>query len=146
MSYMDARLHLSRPPVSGAGVALPQVTGSYATVATAGANPDTGQAAPAATRWPPLPAGCLAAVPPVRVLAALRTELAAHGIATTGMTATRLQATLRLPGGRTVRCQGGWLSWPEQGHDGDGGSACAVHWVGDLVGASDRLTRGIPAF
>jgi hypothetical protein len=77
----------------------------------------------------------------VRVLAALRAELAAHGVTTGGMVATRLQATLDLPGGRTVTCRGGWLSWSVPDPDRKAGSACAVHWAGDLAGATGRLTR-----
>ena len=77
----------------------------------------------------------------VRVLAALRAELAVLGVATGGMVATRLQATLDLPGGPTVTCRGGWLSWPVPGPGRNVGSACAVHWAGDLAGATGRLTR-----
>ena len=76
----------------------------------------------------------------VRVLVTLRNELAARGVITGGMVSTRLQATLALPGGPTVTCRGGWLSWPVPGPGRHVGSACAVHWADDLVGATDRLT------
>ena len=76
----------------------------------------------------------------VRVLAALRKELAARGVTTGGMVATRLQATLALPDGPTVTCRGGWLTWPVPGPGHHVGSACAVHWADDLAGATGRLT------
>lgn len=76
----------------------------------------------------------------VRVLAALREELAAEGVITGGMVATRFQATLALPGGPTVTCRGGWLSWPVPGSCRHVGSVCAVHWADDLAGATGRLT------
>ncbi len=79
----------------------------------------------------------------VRVLAALREELAAQGVTTGGVVATRLQATLDLPGVLTVTCRGGWLSWPVPSSGRNIGSACGVHWAGDLAGATGRLTRRV---
>ena len=77
----------------------------------------------------------------VRVLAALREELAAQGVATDGMVASRLQATLNLPGGPSVTCRGGWLSWPAPGPSSHVGAAYEVHWADDLAGATGRLTN-----
>jgi hypothetical protein len=77
----------------------------------------------------------------MRVLAALREELAAQGVTTDGMVATRLQATLNLPGGPTVTCRGGWLSWPAPGPGSHVGAAYEVHWADDLAGATGRLTN-----
>jgi hypothetical protein len=97
-----------------------------------------GPAAAPVTGGTPLPDACLRKLGPVRVLAGLRAELAARGLTPGGMVATRLQATLDLPGGLTVTCRGGWLSWPAPA---PGGSAHAVHWVGDMAGAAGRLAR-----
>jgi hypothetical protein len=76
---------------------------------------------------------------PAQVLAGLRTELAAQGVATGGIVATRLQATLGRTDGPAITCRAGWLSWPEQSPARDGPSAWAVHWAGDLAGATGRL-------
>ncbi|HUY50825.1 MAG TPA: ATP-binding protein [Streptosporangiaceae bacterium] len=66
---------------------------------------------------PPVPAGpapghCLPADGAGRALAALRAELDARGMATAGMTITRLQGTLTLAGGPAVGYRCGWLFWP----------------------------------
>jgi predicted transcriptional regulator len=84
-------------------------------------------------------AGCAPAMLPVQVLAGLRTELAAQGVRTSGMMATRLQATLGLRDGPAITCRGGWLTWPAHDPAGPGASAWAVHWAGDLAGATGRL-------
>lgn len=75
-----------------------------------------GPAAPPVNRRALLPGAHSEVMRRVRVLAALREELAAQGVTTGGMAATRLQATLNLPGGPTVTCRGGWLSWPGARH------------------------------
>lgn len=85
-----------------------------------------------AAAWPQPPQ-------PAQILARLRTELAAQGVATGGVVATRLQATLARPDGPAITCRGGWLSWPEQSPARDGPPAWAVHWAGDLAGATGRL-------
>ena len=97
-------------------------------------------AAPPANRRALLPDAYSEVMRRVRVLAALREELAAQGVTTGGMVATRLQATLALPGGPSVTCRGGWLSWPVPGPGHHVGSASAVHWADDLGGATGRLT------
>jgi hypothetical protein len=51
-------------------------------------------------------------MPPGRALEGLRVELAAWGLATAGMTITRLQGTLTLAGGPAVEYRCGWLFWP----------------------------------
>ena len=100
-----------------------------------------GSAAPRANHAALLPDAYPEVMHRVRVLAALRAELAALGVITGGMVATRLQATLDLPGGPNVACRGGWLSWPVPSSGRDRGAVCAVHWAGDLPGATARLTR-----
>lgn len=102
-----------------------------------------GSAAPRANHAALLPDAYPEVMRRVRVLAALRSELAVLGVATGGMVATRLQATLDLPGGPAVTCRGGWLSWPVPGSGRNLSSACAVHWPGDLAGATGRLTRRV---
>lgn len=87
----------------------------------------------------PSGAGWPGSIPPAQVLAGLRTELAAHGVATGAMVATRLQATLALPGRPAITCRGGWITWPEQTPTRGSPPAWAVHWAGDLAGATGRL-------
>jgi predicted transcriptional regulator len=87
---------------------------------------------PSAAGWP-------GPMRPVQVLAGLRAELAARGVTTGGMVATRLQATLGLPGGPAITCRGGWLTWPAHDPACADPSAWAVHWAGDLAGATGRL-------
>jgi hypothetical protein len=77
----------------------------------------------------------------VRALDTVRTQLTAYGIGARGLLATRFQATLDLYGGRTITCRDGWLFWPAQNPDGPRGCVWAVHWVGDLAGAIERLTH-----
>jgi predicted transcriptional regulator len=84
-------------------------------------------------------AGWPGSMPPAQVLDGLRTELAAQGVTTGGMVATRLQATLSLPDGPAITCRAGWLSWPEQSPARGSPPAWAVHWAGDLAGATGRL-------
>ena len=107
------------------------------------ARPAVGVAAPGANHATLLPDAYLEVIRRARVLAELRAELTALGVATGGMVVTRLQATLDLPGGPTVTCRGGWLSWPVPGSGRNLGSACAVHWAGDLAGVTGRLTRRV---
>lgn len=97
-------------------------------------------AAPAAGHATPLDA-YLGVMRQVQVLAGLRAELAARGSATGGMVATRLQATLNLPGGPAITCRGGWLCWPAPDPADSGGPVCAVHPASDPAGAADRLAR-----
>jgi predicted transcriptional regulator len=105
---------------------------------------DSGLAAAALMPLAPLPVEGMEEMLPVRALDTVRTQLAAYGIGTRGLLATRFQATLDLYGGRTITCRDGWLFWPAQNPDGPGGCVWAVHWVGDLAGAIERLTHPGP--
>jgi hypothetical protein len=102
-------------------------------------------AAPPVTHGVLLPDAYLGVMQRVRMLAALRAELADRGVTPGCMLATRLQATLDLPGGPTVTCRDGWLSWPAPPPGRNAGSAYAVHWAADLAGAASRLTHAADA-
>jgi hypothetical protein len=78
-------------------------------------------------------------VPPGRALAALRAELDARGIATAGMTITRLQGTLTLARGLAVGYSCGWLLWPAGRLSRDGRPLYAAHQARDPAGAARRL-------
>lgn len=80
---------------------------------------------------------------PVRSLAALRAELAALGVTTSGLAVTRLQGTLTLAGGPAIRYRRGWLIWPAGPADGLGRPAIATHRAEDPAGAARRLAARI---
>lgn len=78
-------------------------------------------------------------VPPGRALATLRAELDARGIATVGMTITRLQGTLTLARGPAVAYCCGWLVWPAGRLSRHGRPLYAAHQARDPAGAARRL-------
>jgi len=82
--------------------------------------------------WPEL-------MPPGRALAALRAELDTRGLATAGMTITRLQGILTLAGGPGVGYRYGWLFWPAGRLSRGGRPLYAVHAGSDPAGAARRL-------
>jgi hypothetical protein len=82
--------------------------------------------------WPEL-------MPPGRALEGLRVELAAWGLATAGMTITRLQGTLTLAGGPAVEYRCGWLFWPAGRLSRGGRPLYAAHRAQDPAGAARRL-------
>jgi hypothetical protein len=89
---------------------------------------------------PPVPAGpatghCLPGGSVCRALAALLGELDARGMATAGMTITRLQGTLTLAGGPAVGYRCGWLFWPAGRLSRDGRPLYAAHRAQDPAGA-----------
>lgn len=73
-------------------------------------------------------------------LAALRDELAASGIIATGMTLTRLSASLRLASGFSIGCNCGWLWWRSERLSGTGRPLHAIHPASDPAGAAHRIT------
>ena len=83
-------------------------------------------------------------MPPGRALEGLRTELAARGRATAGMTITRLQGILTLAGGPGVGYSCGWLFWPAGRLSRGGRPLYAVHRAGDPAGAARRLALPWP--
>jgi hypothetical protein len=93
---------------------------------------------------PPVPAGpapghCLPAHSAGRALAALRAEMDARGMATAGMTITRLQGTMTLAGGPAVSYRCGWLFWPACRPSLDGRPLYAAHRAQDPADAARRL-------
>jgi hypothetical protein len=93
---------------------------------------------------PPVPAGptpghSLPAGSAGRALAALLAELDARGMATAGMTITRLQGTMTLAGGPVVGYRCGWLFWPAGRLSRDGRPLYAAHRAQDPAGAARRL-------
>jgi hypothetical protein len=82
-------------------------------------------------------------MPPGPALQGLRVELAARGVATIGMTLTRLQGVATLAEGSAVRYRCGWLFWPAGRLSRGGPPLYAVHWAGDPVGAARRLALSI---
>lgn len=93
---------------------------------------------------PPMPAGpaaghCPPAGSACRALAALLAELDARGMATSGMTITRLQATLTLADGPDVGYRCGWLFWPAGRLSRGGRPLYAAHRAQDPAGAARRL-------
>jgi hypothetical protein len=73
------------------------------------------------------------------VLAALRTELIACGVAAVSMNLTRLQGSLTLTGDSVVGYFSGWLLWPTGRLSRRGQPVYAVHPAGDPSGAARRL-------
>jgi hypothetical protein len=95
---------------------------------------------------PPVPAGPTAghrlpAGSVCRALAALLAELDARGMATAGMTITRLQGTLTLAGGPAVAYRCGWLFWPAGRLSRRGRPLYSAHHAQDPAGAARRLAR-----
>ena len=93
---------------------------------------------------PPVPAGpapghCRPGGSVCRALAALLAELDARGMATAGMTVTRLQGTLILAGGPAVGYRCGWLFWPAGRLSRGGRPLYAAHRAQDPAGAARRL-------
>ena len=82
--------------------------------------------------WPEL-------MSPGRALEGLRVELAARGLATVGMTVTRLQGMLTLAEGPGVGYCCGWLFWPAGRLSRGGRPLYAVHRARDPAGAARRL-------
>ena len=82
--------------------------------------------------WPEL-------MSPGRALEGLRVELAARGLATVGMTVTRLQGMLTLAEGPGVGYCCGWLFWPAGRLSIGGRPLYAVHRARDPAGAARRL-------
>ncbi|MGI8445792.1 MAG: hypothetical protein ACR2MP_01115 [Streptosporangiaceae bacterium] len=72
-------------------------------------------------------------------LRALLGELDACGLHASGMVITRLQGTLTLTGGVTVRCCSGWLVWPTGRASRQGRPLQTLHSVYDPSGAARRL-------
>lgn len=79
-----------------------------------------------------------------QALAALRTELAASGVTVTGMTLTRLNGTLTLPGDFSVTYLSGWLWWQPGRLSSRGRPLHAIHPAGDPVGATRRIVALLP--
>jgi hypothetical protein len=95
---------------------------------------------------PPAPAGpaaghCLPGGSVCRALAALLAELDARGMATAGMTVTRLQGTLTLASGPAVGYRCGWLFWPAGRLSRGGRPLYTAHHAQDPAGAARRLAR-----
>ena len=93
---------------------------------------------------PPVPAGptpghCPPGGSVCRALAALLAELDARGMATAGMTITRLQGTLTLAGGPAVGYRCGWLFWPAGRLSRSGRPLYSAHRAQDPAGAARRL-------
>jgi hypothetical protein len=80
---------------------------------------------------------------PGRALIALLAELAACGLPVAGMTITRLQGTLTLPGGPVVRYCCGWLVWPTDRSSHRGRPLCTLHSAHEPAGAARRLALPI---
>ncbi len=83
--------------------------------------------------------GWLVTLTPGRALNALLDALASHGLPVTGMTLTRLQGTVMLPGGITVRYCCGWLAWPTGRPSRQGRPLHTLHTACDPAGAARRL-------
>jgi len=99
---------------------------------------------------PPVPAAgptlghCLPGGSAGRALAALRAELDDRGMATQGMTITRLQGTMTLAGGPAVGYRCGWLFWPAGRLSRGGRPLYAAHRAQDPAGAARRLAPPRP--
>ena len=78
---------------------------------------------------------------PGGALVALLQELTARGLPPTGMSLSRLQGTLTLPGGLAVRYACGWLGWPSGRTSQRGRPLHALHNAHDVAGAARRLAR-----
>lgn len=78
---------------------------------------------------------------PGGALVALLQELTARGLPPTGMSLTRLQGTLTLPGGLAVRYACGWLGWPSGRTSQRGRPLHALHDAHDAAGAARRLAH-----
>jgi hypothetical protein len=89
----------------------------------------------------PEPASQAATMTPGRALIALLAELAACGLPVAGMTITRLQGTLTLPGGPVVRYCCGWLVWPAGRPGHRGRPLRTLHSAHDPAGAARGLAQ-----
>lgn len=78
---------------------------------------------------------------PGGALVALLQELTARGLPPIGMSLSRLQGTLTLPGGLAVRYACGWLGWPSGRTSQRGRPLHALHDAHDAAGAARRLAR-----
>jgi hypothetical protein len=78
---------------------------------------------------------------PGRALVTLLAELDACGLPVTGMSLTRLQGTLTLPGELAVSYCCGWLVWPAGRPSGRGRPLHTLHNAHDPAGAARRLAR-----
>jgi hypothetical protein len=76
---------------------------------------------------------------PGPALEGLRAELATQGLATVGMTVTRLQGMLKVAEGPDVGYRCGWLFWPAGRLSMSGRPLYAVHHAQDPAGAARRL-------
>jgi hypothetical protein len=90
---------------------------------------------------PEQPGGRPVTLTPGGALIALLGELEARGLPVTGMTLTRLQGTLTLPGGVAVSYCCGWLAWPAGRPGGRGRPLHTLHNAHDPAGAARRLMR-----
>jgi hypothetical protein len=87
------------------------------------------------------PGGRHVTLTPGRALITLLGELGARGLPVRGMTLTRLQGALTLPGGLAVSYCCGWLVWPAGRPSGRGRPLHTLHNAHDPVGAARRLAR-----
>lgn len=78
---------------------------------------------------------------PGGALIALMSELTARGVSPSGMNLTRLQGTLILRGGVSVRYSCGWLAWPTGRTSQRGRPLHTLHDAHDAAGAARRLAR-----
>lgn len=78
---------------------------------------------------------------PGAALVTLLQELTARGLPPIGMSLSRLQGTLTLPGGLAVRYACGWLGWPTGRTSRRGRALHALHDAHDAAGAARRLAR-----
>lgn len=89
-------------------------------------------------RWP------IAGTPGGSLIALVR-ELTAHGVAPVGMSLSRLEGTLILPGGLAIRYGCGWLGWPTGRTSQQGRPLHTLHGTHDLAGAARRVARALAA-
>jgi hypothetical protein len=78
---------------------------------------------------------------PGGALIALLRELTARGLAPAGMSLSRLEGTLILPGGLAIRYGCGWLGWPTGRTSQQGRPLHTLHEAHDVAGAARRLAR-----
>lgn len=78
---------------------------------------------------------------PGGTLIELLRELTARGLAPAGMSLSRLEGTLILPGGLAIRYGCGWLGWPTGRTSQRGRPLHTLHGAHDVAGAARRLAR-----
>lgn len=87
------------------------------------------------------PGGRHVTLTPGRALITLLGELSTRDLPVRGMTLTRLQGALTLPGGLAVSYCCGWLVWPAGRPSSRGRPLHTLHNAHDPAGAARRLTQ-----